>query len=132
MMALQHGRHWTSRNVAPAFDDLGPIAGKHQRRCQLVILIPIGYVGTRIWIDLQKNILGLQQEHDNWIAVVNVIHHMTPVAPDRFKVQQDKLMLLPGLRKRGIRPRLPLAAAKAARLPPHNCRTRAAMRQADL
>ena len=33
---------------------------------------------------------------------------MTPVAPDRFKIQQDKLMLLPSLRKRGIRPRLPL------------------------
>ena len=60
-----------------------------------------------ILIHLDQNIALLEQPGHDRIAIGDVIHHMAPVAPHSFQIEQHEFMLFACLSEGRIRPRLP-------------------------
>ena len=61
-----------------------------------------------ILIHLDQNIALLEQPGHDRIAIGDVIHHMAPVAPHSFQIEQHEFMLFACLSEGRIRPRLPM------------------------
>ena len=84
---------------ALALDDFGAVGGEDDGRRPAVVAIAVRQVRPRILVDAQRHVVRVQHRAHGRIAVGFLVHHVAPVAPHRFKVQNDEPVLRAGLRE---------------------------------
>ncbi|OLC67774.1 MAG: hypothetical protein AUH78_27560 [Gemmatimonadetes bacterium 13_1_40CM_4_69_8] len=71
-------------------------------------LIAHVHVGALVAVHLDADEVAVQQLSDVRVLVRFPVHHVAPVAPHGADVEQDRLVLGPGLRERLVAPRAPV------------------------
>ena len=96
---LQHGGHHSGWKISLALHDFVPLPIEDHGRRPAIIFITVGKIRTRVLVDLDQDVARVQQPHHSGIFVGGLVHHMAPMAPYRFEIEQDKTMLALSLGK---------------------------------
>src|SRR4029077_11648312 len=102
---------------ALAFDNLIAAGIEDDCRGPAILLIPIRQIRARILIYLDSNVARAEKPDHLGIAVGDVLHHVTPVAPDCTQIEKNKSVFRPRSLKDLLGPRLPVDGLAPSRWP---------------
>ncbi|KIU01486.1 hypothetical protein QU38_01370, partial [Staphylococcus aureus] len=104
---LEQRLHPLRLDIAPDLGDLAAVRREHDGRRPAPIAVAAGEVRIGVLVDADREIFRRQQLLHLGVGVGRFLHHVAPVAPHRFEIEDDEALLGRGACEQIVAPAAP-------------------------
>ena len=105
---LEQGLHPRRLDIAADLGDLGAVGAEYDGRRPAPVAVAAGQIRVGVLVHPHRNIFRRQQFGDFGVGVGGLFHHMAPMAPHRFEIENHKALLGGRAGKQLVVPAVPL------------------------